>query len=243
MPSHRISISLHLWNVLSSPGRPNTMADSDDKRNVNAFFVMNLYSTALVPLNHIKTDVSLEEWEHVGKLSLPHDAIDLFIDFFFFRFHNSSSAFLCSKWVGFHLPEQNSYSLMCAEALYSRSETQMKCNFHWTDRATRWVSHWADQYCTQRGYSSQSWSRAWWLHPHRNLAQTPKMAAEKDIYMTFTIPAVIFDAVREIINTRTSCHVRFCFLFFYFTETLVQQTICSQSVATLCIFQWQFADS
>lgn len=72
--------------------------------------------------------------------------------------------FLCSQWVGLHPPEQSTYSAspVYAEALYSRKLTWVKCNFHWTDRATGWVSHRADQYCTQRGNSSQSWKRAGW---------------------------------------------------------------------------------
>lgn len=89
----------------------------------------------------------------------PHDAIDLFY-WFFFQFSQQQQQqrffFWCSQlgWISSSGAERSGYSAspMCAEALYSRSLTWMRSSFRWTDRATGWVSHWADQYCTQRGF-------------------------------------------------------------------------------------------
>lgn len=148
MPSHRISISLHLWNVLSSPGRPNTMADSDDKRNVNAFFVMNLYSTALVPLNHIKTDVSLEEWEHVGKLSLPHDAIDLFIDFFFFQISQQQQCFFVLQvgWISSSRAEQLQPYVCRSIVQQKRNPDEMQLPLDWQSHQMSFTLSWSILY-------------------------------------------------------------------------------------------------
>ena len=143
----------------------------------------------------------------------PHDAIDLFIDIFFFSFHNSSSAFLCSKWVGFHPPEQSSYSASpyVCRSVVQQKLTWMKCNFHWIDRATRWVSHWADQYCTQRGYSSsQSCSRASTPHCHPTWLLNYMTRWGASVVTILWQPSLMLWGKLQFYS-RTLCHVKFCF--------------------------------
>lgn len=107
------------------------------------------------------------------------------------------------------------------------------------DRATRWVSHWADQYCTQWGYSPQS--RMATVSPHCNMAQTSNTAAEEVAQLHDTVGASMVTILWQ--PTWMWFSRIFCLFFFFlhFLQTLTGSTGATNSLQLFCdSFQGQF---